>query len=229
MGSELFAHSLPLEYIPLDDTYGTTEFSNQIVKPFTDFHSFLPNEKIHLHTDKYLYFPGETIWLKAYVNIGIEPSELSSKLFTQLTDQNGKSIKILSKIEKGEAKVYIILPDSLTIGDYLLSSYTDWSDSSDSQLHFKKKLRIGIPDSKADTLENSSYEIRLFPEGGEFVNGLENSFAFEIRRTPNELVNEEIEILQNDKVIDTYPAIWRGKGRGKVKLNENKSILREFI
>ncbi|MEL6558746.1 MAG: carboxypeptidase-like regulatory domain-containing protein [Bacteroidota bacterium] len=223
MGSELFAHSLPLEYVPLDDTYGTTEFSNQVVKPFTDFHSFLPDEKIHLHTDKYLYFPGETVWLKAYVNIGIEPSELSSKLFTQLTDQNGKSIKILSKIEEGEARGYIILPDSLSNGDYLLSAYTDWSDSSNSQLHFKKKLRIGIPDSKADTLENSSYEIRLFPEGGEFINGLENSFAFEIRRASNELVNEEIEILQNDKVIETYPAIWRGKGRGKVKLNENKS------
>lgn len=223
MGSELFAHSLPLEYTPLDDAFGTTEFSDKVVKPFSDFHSFIPNEKIYIHTDKYLYFPGETIWLKAYVNIGNEPSGLSSKLYTQLTDKNGKSIRNILKINQGQSIGHFILPDSLAKGEYLLSAYTDWSDSSVTEFHFKKKLKIGIPDSLAVNKQDSTYEIRLFPEGGDFVNGIENSFAFEIKTRSNLLINKEIEILQNNKVIHTYPAIWRGKGRGTVKLIENKS------
>ena len=51
-----------------------------------------PTEKLHLHTDKDTYFSGETIWFKAYLFNGNEPSIFSTNLYTAIYDKDGNCI-----------------------------------------------------------------------------------------------------------------------------------------
>src|SRR5215207_6786872 len=48
-----------------------------------------PQEKIYVQFDKNYYNPGETIWFKAYLFTGIDPSETSKNFYAELLDEQG--------------------------------------------------------------------------------------------------------------------------------------------
>ena len=48
-----------------------------------------PQEKVYVHFDKNYYNPGETIWFKAYLFAGIDPSEASKNFYAELLDEKG--------------------------------------------------------------------------------------------------------------------------------------------
>ena len=52
-----------------------------------------PKEKIHIHFDKQLYNPDETIWYKVYLMAGNEPSPLSKNMYVEWYDTTGRMIK----------------------------------------------------------------------------------------------------------------------------------------
>ena len=47
-------------------------------------------EKIHLHFDKSIYNQGETMWFKAYIMAGFEPSGYSKNLYVDWFNDAGK-------------------------------------------------------------------------------------------------------------------------------------------
>ncbi len=48
-----------------------------------------PQEKIYLQLDKKLYKAGETVWFKAYIFTGADPSLLSRNFYAELSDPSG--------------------------------------------------------------------------------------------------------------------------------------------
>src|ERR1700741_1752730 len=48
-----------------------------------------PQEKIHIQFDKKIYAPGETIWFKAYIFSGADPSLYSKNFYAELSDASG--------------------------------------------------------------------------------------------------------------------------------------------
>jgi hypothetical protein len=48
-----------------------------------------PQEKIHVQTDKKIYHAGETVWFKAYIFTGADPSILSRNFYAELSDPSG--------------------------------------------------------------------------------------------------------------------------------------------
>ena len=52
-----------------------------------------PQEKIHLQLDKNLYRPGETVWFKAYIFTGADPSMLSRNFYAELSDPSGRILE----------------------------------------------------------------------------------------------------------------------------------------
>src|SRR5690242_1565823 len=48
-----------------------------------------PQEKIYVQFDKAYYNPGETIWFKAYLFTGADPSEKSKNFYADLLDAQG--------------------------------------------------------------------------------------------------------------------------------------------
>ncbi|MGB3468586.1 MAG: hypothetical protein WBA74_25100, partial [Cyclobacteriaceae bacterium] len=224
MAEELFPYILPMEYEEQVGDQKAIKFYQNIIRPFKHYQSIYPVETIHIHTDKSLYFPMETIWMKAYINIMDQPSELSSKLFVQLSDQDSTYLKNIMVTKEGVGIGQLVLPDSIPEGDYVLTAYTNWRDTLPDQFHFRKNIRIGIGDLLTENSPDidKSFELRLFPEGGNFTEGIINSFAYEIKDENGNPVNESIEILTGDKVVLSDSADWQGKGHATLKILPRK-------
>src|ERR1044072_7646608 len=56
------------------------------------FKNNYPQEKVFLQTDKSYYFPGETIWMKAWCALDGAPSYLSRILYVDLVNTQGEVI-----------------------------------------------------------------------------------------------------------------------------------------
>jgi len=48
-------------------------------------------EKLHIHFDKAVYNASDTIWFKAYILTGTEPSAVSTNFYADWFDENGKN------------------------------------------------------------------------------------------------------------------------------------------
>ncbi|MGB3467087.1 MAG: carboxypeptidase-like regulatory domain-containing protein, partial [Cyclobacteriaceae bacterium] len=124
MGREMAAYMLPMEFDePVIFDEGV-EFYNKIVLPFGNYRSNNPVEKIHVHTDRSLYFANETIWLKGYINQGDQPSDLSAKMYVTLSQADSAIARVIMKADRGIAIGYLDIPDSLADGQYQLHAYT---------------------------------------------------------------------------------------------------------
>src|ERR1700759_764769 len=74
------------------------------IKALESYTEAYPLEKVHLHLDRQLYFPGDTIWFKAYVVAGTrhKPSALSSLLYVELVNPKDSVEKQLTlKLNNG--------------------------------------------------------------------------------------------------------------------------------
>jgi len=79
-----------------------TSIINRNIKALQKYATENPVEKVHLHLDRQLYLPGDTIWFKAYVVIGNGHwlSALSGILYVELINNKDSVINRLSlKIE----------------------------------------------------------------------------------------------------------------------------------
>ena len=52
-----------------------------------------PQEKIYLHFDRSVYNKGETIWFKAYLLAGFDPSTYSRNIYFDWFDANGRLLR----------------------------------------------------------------------------------------------------------------------------------------
>ena len=86
-------------------------------------------EKTYIQTDKSYYYPGDTIWMKAYLKYFNDSykDSLSKVLYVDLVDpQNKVMANRLLKIDEGQATGDFVLKGNLTAGDYYLRAYTEW-------------------------------------------------------------------------------------------------------
>ncbi len=120
---------LPIEYAP-----AITQKRYQLEDYF---------ERAYLHTDKPYYYPGDTLWFKAYMNFKTPflIESLSKVLYVDLIGKyKGGSVlasRIL-KIEDGEAWGEFVLPDTLRADYVALHAYTNWQRNySDPQVYQK--------------------------------------------------------------------------------------------
>lgn len=104
-------------------------------------------EKPYLHLDKPYYFPGDTIWFKAYMNYNqlylIE--SLSTVLHIELIEQQeGGQILYEKKlkIEDGEAWGEFVIPQTYTANYVAIRAYTNWQRNYGDDQFFIKYLPV---------------------------------------------------------------------------------------
>ncbi|MBX2915858.1 MAG: carboxypeptidase-like regulatory domain-containing protein [Cyclobacteriaceae bacterium] len=116
-----------------------------------------PLEKVYTHTDKPYYYPGENIWMKAYMNYsqpGFRDS-LSKVLYLELINPSKEIIQHrVVKIENGWAATDFILPPNLPAGNYMLRAYTNWMRNFGEQCFSFKPIPIL---NLTEKLESDSY------------------------------------------------------------------------
>ncbi|HEY4287117.1 MAG TPA: hypothetical protein VGN00_08465 [Puia sp.] len=142
-----------------------------------------PQEKIHVHFDKNLYSPGETIWFKAYIFSGADPSLFSKNFYAELSDASGAIIqRKVYPISESSTAGNFDLPKNLKAAHLHFRAYTTWMTNFDTAFYYEKDIRIY--DKKIDsggvtvTLVPRQIRLQFFPEGGDLVAGVEGMVAF---------------------------------------------------
>lgn len=133
---------------------------------------------IHLHLDKDIYLPGETIWFKAYLLLGGMPDTLSGSLFTELLDEEGNTIsRFVAPVEGGTAYGQLEPGRSLTRGNYIIRAFTRSSISTESNNVYSRIITIA-GDTPVLPGGELTASLQLFAEGGTFIQDVENTIAF---------------------------------------------------
>ena len=153
--------------------------------------SLFPQEKIHLHTDRNVYVPGERIWFKAYVVDAFTHTSptFSRYAYIELINYVDSLVhRVMVTIdENGLFYGQIFLSNFVTEGDYTLRAYTRYMENIGDDYFFKKPIRINNYSNRNTSPrveltkqynDKSNYDVSFFPEGGNLLEGVNCRVAF---------------------------------------------------
>lgn len=143
--------------------------------------SFQP-EKIHLHYDKQLVKPGETVWFKAYLLSGSQPIVRSTNLYVDIYSQSGKLLQhTIWPISKANSIGSFTIPKAYRERLVQVKAYTAWMRNFDSSFMYRYQLRMLDSSAIVQTQQvKSTAGIRFYPEGGSIVADAPVNLAFQI-------------------------------------------------
>jgi hypothetical protein len=137
-------------------------------------------EKIHLHIDKDIYLPGESIWFKAYLFNNNQPSFLSTNFYLAVYDDEGKLLQQKHyPIFNGTCNGDVALPDTLTTNNLRLRVFTRGLLLSDSNNFYERVVTVFQKGEKGNFSQTQAkpIQIEFIPEGGTAIAGLQNYFS----------------------------------------------------
>ena len=117
------------------------------------------DQTIVVQTDKTLYRPGETIWMKSYVTDAIthQLSLNSLELIIQLTDDKGVNLaETKYPLKNGVADCRISIPGDLQTDVYHLIAFTPEMENNGIQTIFRQEIFIGRPE-QLDIIPHMEY------------------------------------------------------------------------
>ena len=102
-----------------------------------------PQERIYVQFDKPSYAPGETIWFKAYIMSGADPSLISKTVYIDFINADGRVLKhcISPVLQSGAGGDYDIPLETKDQAVYV-KAYTKWMLNFDSSFLYRKTLHI---------------------------------------------------------------------------------------
>jgi len=189
-----------------------------------------PQEKIHVHFDKEVYLPGETIWFKAYVFEENLPSERSTNFYAALYDENGKLIQEhLSPVFSSTTDGHFKIPDSLQSKQLICRAYTSWMMNFDTSLFFSKAIKL-INKNAKDENPVKTVSLQFFPEGGDMIEGTRNTVAF--KANYNNGVPYEIDAVikrqESGEIIMSLKNVHDGMGRFDIEIQPGEKLYAEW-
>ena len=185
-----------------------------------------PQEKIHVHFDKNYYNPGETIWFKAYLFTGLEPSVASKNFYAELTDEAGNVLQLkTAPITGASSSGSFDLDSNLNKSTLYFRAYTIAMLNSDTSFIYTKPIHILTKNAGVKkTVAARPPDIKFLPEGGDWIEGLLTVMAFTITDTQGLPVDATGFVKDSDgnKVID-FGTIRNGMGAFKIVAQPGKT------
>ena len=136
-------------------------------------------ERIHIHTDKDLYLPGETIWFKAYVYRNNQLSFASTNFFIGFYDKAGKLLEekhypLFDGVCDGDLQV----PDSLKENFVQIRAFTKYIALNDTTNIYRKIIPVFQKSNNSLSFSNIADSLLLTAkaEGTVAVAGMPNYF-----------------------------------------------------
>ncbi|KAB7727051.1 TonB-dependent receptor plug domain-containing protein [Rudanella paleaurantiibacter] len=206
-------------------------FVNTLIEKLKAYNGQYPREKVYLQTDRDVYVPGETIWLKGYLFDGIlhNVDSVSRVLYVDLIDARKSEVvqQIKLKATQGQAPGQLALPDSLPTGTYLLHAYTSWMRNFPEAYYFSKTLTLIRSDNKPTanaTPPNLKPDVQFLPEGGNLVLGLSGRVAFKAVSTTGKGLDVEGFVLNTAKdTVMGFSSLHRGMGNFALQPEPNQT------
>jgi len=158
--------------------------ADSLQKQFVQYQSLALQEKVFVHIDRTFYLAGETVWFKIYDvdSRTNKPLNISSIAYIEIIDKDQKAVlQTKVEIKEGSGDGSIILPFSISSGNYIFRCYTNWMKNFDPSFYFSQQVTI-INTLKVTAAnepgQKNTLSIQFFPEGGNLVEGLSSKIAF---------------------------------------------------
>jgi TonB-dependent SusC/RagA subfamily outer membrane receptor len=205
----------------ISDGYTLDAIQDSIDRQLTVY----PQEKIHLHTDRNIYVPGERIWFKAYVAdalMHLTPT-YSRYVYVELIN-SGDSLVDRVMIRQGDDDMFhgnLFLSELVPEGDYTLRAYTRYMENRGEDYFFRKTIHIGKLQSGDESKENrkkknrakTDYDVSFYPEGGNLIENTFCKIAFKALNSnglPEEITGEIVD--SEGTYINTVKTFHSGMG-----------------
>ena len=179
---------------------------------------------LYTRTDKGVYELGEDLWFKT-VNLNarnLTPFKADKTLYVRLVNKVKDSVVFQGKYElaDGFASGNIYINDELRTGDYFLEYYSKSSyNPNDTERENVRLIKIVNQISQKvfsnDSLQNKTFNLRFFPEGGYLIHGITSKVAFKAVDSLGNPMNIKGTLFQNDKSI---PLVTDYAGMGAIEI-----------
>jgi hypothetical protein len=126
-------------------TQGRIVSLDHITGKFDEYCKSVPREEVYIHTDREDYIAGEEMWFNIYVidRQSSKPSTYSSIVYLELINRyNNPVLQERILVNKGSGPGQVVLPDSLSSGNYTLRAYTNWMKNFLPANCFMKDINI---------------------------------------------------------------------------------------
>ena len=188
-------------------------------------------EKLHIHFDKAVYNASDTVWFKAYILAGTEPSALSTNFYADWFDENGNLLKhTVSQVTASTAKGQFEIPDNYKGQNIFVKAYTQWMLNFDNDFIFSKSIPVAQQNSVTKKYVEHKTSIQFFPEGGDLVNGLSSRLAFKATDESGMPVEITGALKNNNgELIDSFKSEHDGMGRFSIEPKSNETYTAVWI
>ncbi len=130
-------------------TVTTVEARDKVQDRFSWQNKIMPQEKVHIMTDRNHYIGGDTIWLRPFIVDGLtlKPAYYSRFLYVELLSQSDSLVyrtKLHQQPEYNENTMrgYIPLDPTLPTGIYTIVGYTRWMLNGGEEFFFKRNVQV---------------------------------------------------------------------------------------
>lgn len=206
--------------------------AQSIGEKLTAFSEQLQTEKVYFSHDKPYYAPGETIWGKVYLVDGSthQPYAATPVVYVDWVKPDG-TIKTSYTLQIKEGSAPLDIPTTLrdTTGVWNIRAYSQYQRNFDDAYLFQKEIRlldqqVDDEDTARDSIED--FTVRLFPEGGHLVAGLESTVAFQARNGKGENISVSglLEDERGTRIVD-FLSLNEGMGMFKIRPEAGKTYI----
>jgi hypothetical protein len=179
-------------------------------------------EKVYIHTDRNLYYPGDDIWFKAYL-IDASDRSLSGQIgnlhVELISPASNIIISRVIRLEGGLGNGDFQLPENLKSGRYRIRAYTNYMRNFGDQLFFNREIVVINSKDTINNIENdiqfvnNKTDLRFFPEGGSLVDNVPSLVAFKAVDAAGKGTDLSGEIFSSEgELITTFKSDHLGMG-----------------
>lgn len=190
-------------------------------------------EELYVKTDRDIYITGEKVWMKIYKLNGLthSPSNLSKVVYIDILDAGNNPVGQLKiGIDGNSGSGNFRLPDTLSTGNYILRSYTNWMQNFSNDLFSYKKISVINPFQNISTIKIPSQSqipdsVTFSPEGYHLISGIETRIGFRsINKNGDPVIIRGAFINRNNDTICFAQTEMNGYGWATIKPADNDKI-----
>jgi hypothetical protein len=175
-----------------------------------------PQEKVFIQMNRVQFTAGEQIWFKGWCTFQQKPSFLSRLAYVDIVDEQGKVVdKFMYRIDSlASWHGQIDISRNWKSGNYTLRGYTAWMLNQPDYIFYQPFFVYGENEvSRVKPTLPKTLQVKFFPEGGQWIAGVENKMAFAVLDEMGLPVNAELIIKDAaGNAVATAPAIHQGMG-----------------
>jgi hypothetical protein len=193
---------------------------DKLILHLQQWYKTYPQEKVFVQVNRQQLVAGEQMWFKGWCTFLQKPSFLSRIVYTDIVNEEGQVVeKNVYKLDSlGSWHGHIDISRKWKSGNYTLRAYTAWMLNQPEYIFQQPFFVYGEDEvNRINNTISKKLNMQFFPEGGQWIVGVENKMAFVVQDEMGLPVNTPITIKDGNRNTVTSASVLH-QGMGMFKL-----------